>query len=171
MALSNVFHSVNSPNNSSFSHAVLPVLSLPYWSFQLYRYLFMQSLLQPWYNPQWLTRLKTPINYWLTLLYVWIFTHWKCDGQKMLHNINWHTERKDRYSNVPITNLCQRVCFSVEDVFLFPFVGVSRMLREHLKKNYLRKVSLWNHQCSRLFDRREKQTNKQTDKQTNKQKY
>ena len=36
MALSTVFHARNSPNNSPFSHSVLPVLSLPYWSFQLY---------------------------------------------------------------------------------------------------------------------------------------
>ena len=36
MALSSVFHSINSPNNSPFSDSVLPVLSLPYWSFQLY---------------------------------------------------------------------------------------------------------------------------------------
>ena len=30
MAFSTVFHSINSPNNSPFSHSVLPVLSLPY---------------------------------------------------------------------------------------------------------------------------------------------
>ena len=36
MALSTVFHSINSPDNSPFFHSVLPVLSLPYWSFQLY---------------------------------------------------------------------------------------------------------------------------------------
>ena len=51
MALSTVFHSIHSPDNSPFSHSVLPVLSLcliasfnyislheslPYWSFQLY---------------------------------------------------------------------------------------------------------------------------------------
>ena len=36
MALSTVFHSINSTNNSPFSHSVLPVLSLPYRSFQLY---------------------------------------------------------------------------------------------------------------------------------------
>ena len=35
-ALSTVFHSINSPDNSSLSHSVLPVLFLPYWSFQLY---------------------------------------------------------------------------------------------------------------------------------------
>ena len=35
MVLSTVFHSINSPDNSPFSHSVLPVLSLPYWSFQL----------------------------------------------------------------------------------------------------------------------------------------
>ena len=35
-ALSTVFHSITSPDNSPFSHSVLPVLSLPYWSFQLY---------------------------------------------------------------------------------------------------------------------------------------
>ena len=36
MALSTAFHSMNSPDNSPFSHSVLPVLFLPYWSFQLY---------------------------------------------------------------------------------------------------------------------------------------
>ena len=36
MALSTVFHSINSLDNSPFSHSVLPVLSLPYWSLQLY---------------------------------------------------------------------------------------------------------------------------------------
>ena len=36
MELSTVFHSINSPNNSSLSHSVLPVFILPYWSFQLY---------------------------------------------------------------------------------------------------------------------------------------
>ena len=35
MALSTVFHSINSPDNSPLSHFVLPVLFLPYWSFQL----------------------------------------------------------------------------------------------------------------------------------------
>ena len=36
MALSTVFHSINSPNNSPLFHSILPVLFLPYWSFQLY---------------------------------------------------------------------------------------------------------------------------------------
>ena len=36
MALSTVFHSINSPDNSPLSHSVLPVLFLPCWSFQLY---------------------------------------------------------------------------------------------------------------------------------------
>ena len=36
MALSTVFHSMNYPHNSPLSHSVLPVLFLPYWSFQLY---------------------------------------------------------------------------------------------------------------------------------------
>ena len=36
MALSAVFHSINSPDNSPFSQSVPPVLSLPYRSFQLY---------------------------------------------------------------------------------------------------------------------------------------
>ena len=35
MALSTVFHFINSPENSLLSHSVLPVLFLPYWSFQL----------------------------------------------------------------------------------------------------------------------------------------
>ena len=36
MALSTIFHSINSPDNSPLSHSVLPVLFLPHWSFQLY---------------------------------------------------------------------------------------------------------------------------------------
>ena len=36
MAPSTVFHSINSPNNSPLSQSLLPVLFLPYWSFQLY---------------------------------------------------------------------------------------------------------------------------------------
>ena len=35
MALSPVFHSINSPDNSLYPHSVLPVLFLPHWSFQL----------------------------------------------------------------------------------------------------------------------------------------
>ena len=33
MALSTVFHLINSPDNSPLSHSVLPVLFRPYWSF------------------------------------------------------------------------------------------------------------------------------------------
>ena len=36
MALSAVFNSMNLPDNSPFSHSVLSVLILLYWSFQLY---------------------------------------------------------------------------------------------------------------------------------------
>ena len=36
MALSTAFHSINSPDNFPFSHSLLPVLSLPFWSLQLY---------------------------------------------------------------------------------------------------------------------------------------
>ena len=36
MALSTVFHFINSLDDSLLSHSVLPVLYLPYWSFQLY---------------------------------------------------------------------------------------------------------------------------------------
>ena len=36
IALSTVFHSINSRDNSPLSRSVLPVLFLPYWSFQLY---------------------------------------------------------------------------------------------------------------------------------------
>ena len=35
-ALSTVFHSINYPDNFPLSRSVLPVLFLPYWSFQLY---------------------------------------------------------------------------------------------------------------------------------------
>ena len=46
MALSAVFNSLNSPDNSSPFQSVFPVLILPYWSFQLYN-LFMRGLPQP----------------------------------------------------------------------------------------------------------------------------
>ena len=36
MALSTIFHSINCPDNPPISHSILPVLFLPYWSFQLY---------------------------------------------------------------------------------------------------------------------------------------
>ena len=36
LALTTVFHSINSPDNSPLPHSVLLVLSLPYWSFQQY---------------------------------------------------------------------------------------------------------------------------------------
>ena len=45
MALSTVFHSINSPDNSPLSHSILLVLFLPYRSFQLY--LFMKVSLSP----------------------------------------------------------------------------------------------------------------------------
>ena len=61
MALSTVFHSITSPDNSPFSHSVLPVSSLcligPFNYISLY-----ESLLYPWYYPLWLTGLKTPVN-------------------------------------------------------------------------------------------------------------
>ena len=34
IAISTVFHFINSPGNSPLSHSVLPILFLPYWSFQ-----------------------------------------------------------------------------------------------------------------------------------------
>ena len=46
MALSTVLYSINSPDNSPFSHSVLVVLALPYWSFQLNMSLY-ESFLQP----------------------------------------------------------------------------------------------------------------------------
>ena len=36
VALSTVFNSINSPDNSPLSYGLLPVLFLPCWSFQLY---------------------------------------------------------------------------------------------------------------------------------------
>ena len=46
MALSTVFHSINAPDNSPFSQSVLPVLFLPYRSFQLVC-LFMKVSFSP----------------------------------------------------------------------------------------------------------------------------
>ena len=50
MALSTVFQTVSSPDNSPLSRAVLPVLFLPYWSFQLslYESLRISSLVVDW---------------------------------------------------------------------------------------------------------------------------
>ena len=68
MALSTVFHSIDSPNNSPLSHSVLPVLFLPCWSIQLsFIVIFIsldESLLQPSHNLLWLTGL----TYQLTLV-------------------------------------------------------------------------------------------------------
>ena len=62
MALSTVFHSIYIlPTNFRFLILVLPVLFLPYWSFQLYISPY-ESLPQLWYNPLWLTGLKAPTN-------------------------------------------------------------------------------------------------------------
>ena len=36
VALSDVFHSIISPDNSRLSYSALPVRFLPYWSFHLY---------------------------------------------------------------------------------------------------------------------------------------
>ena len=47
MALSTVLYSIDSPNNSPFSHSVLVVLALPYWPFSLYHTSLYESLLQP----------------------------------------------------------------------------------------------------------------------------
>ena len=65
MAFSTVFHFRNTPDNSALSHSVLLVLFLLCCSFQLYT--SYETLRQPWYNPLWLTELKTPTN-WLTLI-------------------------------------------------------------------------------------------------------
>ena len=46
MALSTVFHSINSPDYSPFSDSVLPVLSLPDW-WSLTVYLFMKASFSP----------------------------------------------------------------------------------------------------------------------------
>ena len=43
VALSSVFHSIHSPDNSPLSRFVLPVLFLPYWLFQLYISLWKSS--------------------------------------------------------------------------------------------------------------------------------
>ena len=47
VALSTVFYSINSPYSSPLSHSVLPVLFLPYGSFQVCNYLFMKVSLSP----------------------------------------------------------------------------------------------------------------------------
>ena len=47
MALSTVFHSINSPDNSPLSHFVLSVSFLPYRFFKLYSFLFMKISFSP----------------------------------------------------------------------------------------------------------------------------
>ena len=44
VALSTVFHFINSPDNSPLSRSVLPVLFLSYWSFSLYIFFIKVSL-------------------------------------------------------------------------------------------------------------------------------
>ena len=46
MALLTLFHSINSPDNSSLSHSVLLVLILPYWVLST-MYLFIKVSLRP----------------------------------------------------------------------------------------------------------------------------
>ena len=60
MALSIVYNSINSPNNSPLSHSVLPVLFLSYWSFQLYISFLMSLSALIWSFL--LTGLKAPTN-------------------------------------------------------------------------------------------------------------
>ena len=63
--LSTVFHSINSSDNSPLSHSVALVLSLPYWSFQLYISLWKSPsalISQLWCNLLWLNGLKAPAN-------------------------------------------------------------------------------------------------------------
>ena len=60
MALSTVFHSINSPDDCLFSPLFFRsyiCLIGPFSYMSLYG-----SLLQPWYNPLWLTGLKAPTN-------------------------------------------------------------------------------------------------------------
>ena len=47
MVLSTIFQSINSPDNSMFSHSVLPVSSDSYWSFQSTIYLLMKVSFSP----------------------------------------------------------------------------------------------------------------------------
>ena len=47
MVLSNIFHSIHSPDKSPFSHSVLPVLFLPCWPFSTV-YLFMKVSFSPY---------------------------------------------------------------------------------------------------------------------------
>ena len=61
IALSTVFHSINSPDNSQLPYSVLPVLIQPF--FGPFSYIsHYESLTPPWYNPLWLTGLKAPTN-------------------------------------------------------------------------------------------------------------
>ena len=60
MALSTVFHSINSPNNSPLSHSVLLVFFFCIGPFNCVSP--CESLPQPGYNLLWLTGLRAPAN-------------------------------------------------------------------------------------------------------------
>ena len=74
IALSAVFHYINSPDNSPFSHSVLLILLCltgPFNCISLY-----ESLPQPWYNPLWLTGLKAPTNSLFLSTFVTVLGCW-----------------------------------------------------------------------------------------------
>ena len=56
MALSTIFHSINSPGNSPLPQSVLSVSILPYWSFQLYN--------SSWKSPSALSPRELTFTWW-----------------------------------------------------------------------------------------------------------
>ena len=61
IALSTVSHSINSPDNSPLFFTLF--FHSSFWLIGPFNYITVyESLLQPWYNPLWLTGLKAPTN-------------------------------------------------------------------------------------------------------------
>ena len=104
MALSTVFYSINYPDNSPFSHSVLPVLSLcltgPFNYISLY-----ESLLQPRYNPLWLTGLKTLINNLpiaCTNIGIWVYVCTDCRSSVKCWRLQNFTVQPESWGRVVV---------------------------------------------------------------------
>ena len=99
MALSTVFHSINSPQNFPLSHSLLQIffcLIGPFNYISLY-----ESLPQPWYNPLWLSGLKAPTTNSLTLIWYHEMVH-----VKALHTTTcvWQSQNDTRSTKHKQTN-------------------------------------------------------------------
>ena len=133
MALSTVFHSVNSPHNSPLSHPVLLVLFSLIDSFN-YISLY-ESLPQPWYNPLWLSGLKAPTNYLTNYRCVFVYVigsfYASADDSFFKLNLSYFCLRRSSslFSRAPFLLLRK---FRVED-FSYPS-GARPALQKKKKK-------------------------------------